>query len=38
VALAVCAQVRPPWLAAVAVEPGVREIDRVGAMALFAAT
>jgi pimeloyl-ACP methyl ester carboxylesterase len=38
VALAVCAQVRPPWLAAVAAEPGVREIDRVGAIALFAAT
>jgi pimeloyl-ACP methyl ester carboxylesterase len=37
VALAVCAQVRPPWLAAVAAEPGVREIDRSGALALFAA-
>jgi pimeloyl-ACP methyl ester carboxylesterase len=36
VALAVCAQVRPPWLAAVAAEPGVREIDRAGAVALFA--
>ena len=36
VALAVCAQVRPPWLAAVAAEPGVREVDRVGAVALFA--
>jgi pimeloyl-ACP methyl ester carboxylesterase len=38
VALAVCAQVRPPWLAAVAAEPGVRETDRVGALALFAAS
>jgi pimeloyl-ACP methyl ester carboxylesterase len=38
VALAVCAQVRPPWLAAVAAEPGVRETDRVGAVALFAAS
>lgn len=38
VALAVCARVRPPWLAAVVAEPGVREIDRPGAMALFAAT
>jgi pimeloyl-ACP methyl ester carboxylesterase len=38
VALAVCAQVRPPWLAAVAAEPGVREIESTGAMAPFAAT
>jgi hypothetical protein len=29
--------VRPPWLAAVAAEPGVREVDRAGALALFAA-
>jgi pimeloyl-ACP methyl ester carboxylesterase len=38
VALAVCARVRPPWLAAVVAEPGVREIDRPGAVALFAAS
>lgn len=38
VALAVCARVRPPWLAAVAAEPGAREVDRSGAVALFAAT
>ncbi|MGH9288559.1 MAG: alpha/beta fold hydrolase [Acidimicrobiales bacterium] len=38
VALAVCARVRPPWLAAVAAEPGVREFDREGAVALFAAS
>jgi pimeloyl-ACP methyl ester carboxylesterase len=36
-ALAVCARVRPPWLAAVASEPGAREVDRAGAVALFAA-
>ncbi len=37
VALAVCARVRPAWLAAVATEPGVRDMDRAGALALFAA-
>jgi pimeloyl-ACP methyl ester carboxylesterase len=37
VALAVCARVRPGWLAAVASEPGVRELDRAGALALLAA-
>ena len=36
VALAVCARARPPWLAAVAAEPGAREIDRAGALELFA--
>ena len=36
VAVAVCARVRPPWLAAVAAEPGVREVDRAEAVALFA--
>jgi pimeloyl-ACP methyl ester carboxylesterase len=36
VAIAVCARVRPPWLAAVAAEPGARDIDRVGALELFA--
>jgi hypothetical protein len=38
VALAVCAKVRPPWLAAVAAEPGVREVERSGAVAMFAAS
>ncbi|MGH9113970.1 MAG: alpha/beta fold hydrolase [Acidimicrobiales bacterium] len=37
VALAVCARVRPAWLAAVATEPGVRDMDRAGALSLFAA-
>jgi pimeloyl-ACP methyl ester carboxylesterase len=37
VALAVCARVRPAWLAAVAAEPGVRDMDRAAALALFAA-
>ena len=36
VALAVSARVRPPWLAAVAEEPGVREVDRAEAVGLFA--
>jgi len=35
-ALAVCAQVRPPWLAAVAAEPGVADVPRRRAAALFA--
>ena len=35
-ALAVCAQVRPPWLAAVAAEPGVADVPRSKAAALFA--
>ena len=35
-ALAVCAQVRPPWLAAVAAEPGVADVSRDRAAALFA--
>ncbi|HKA85846.1 MAG TPA: hypothetical protein VKD21_18410, partial [Acidimicrobiales bacterium] len=35
VALAVCARVRPPWLAAVAEEPGVRALDRTEAVGLF---
>jgi pimeloyl-ACP methyl ester carboxylesterase len=37
VALAVCARVRPGWLAAVASEPGVREMDRAEALARLAA-
>lgn len=35
-ALAVCARVRPPWLAAVAGEPGVADVPRDRAAALFA--
>jgi len=35
-ALAVCARVRPPWLAAVAAEPGVADVPRDRAAALFA--
>jgi pimeloyl-ACP methyl ester carboxylesterase len=37
VALAVSAVVRPPWLAAVAREPGARELPVAEALALFAA-
>jgi pimeloyl-ACP methyl ester carboxylesterase len=37
VALAVSATVRPPWLAAVAAEPGVRSLDTEAALRLFAA-
>jgi pimeloyl-ACP methyl ester carboxylesterase len=37
VAVAVSAVVRPPWLAAVAREPGVRELPLAEALALFAA-
>ncbi|HEV3494710.1 MAG TPA: alpha/beta hydrolase [Actinomycetes bacterium] len=36
VAVAVSAVVRPPWLAAVAIEPGVRELPLERALALFA--
>jgi pimeloyl-ACP methyl ester carboxylesterase len=35
-ALAVCALVRPPWLAAVVAEPGVQEVARDRCAALFA--
>ena len=35
-ALAVCAVVRPPWLAAVADEPGVESLTRARALARFA--
>ncbi|HKY65378.1 MAG TPA: hypothetical protein VJM49_03370, partial [Acidimicrobiales bacterium] len=35
-AVAVCAVVRPPWLAAVAAEPGVEAMPRARALALFA--
>jgi pimeloyl-ACP methyl ester carboxylesterase len=34
-ALVVCAVVRPPWLAAVAAEPGVRELPRSRCLAAF---
>lgn len=34
-ALAVCARVRPPWLAAVAGEPGVADVPRAGCIAPF---
>lgn len=36
VAVAVCAASRPPWLAAVAEEPGVRVLPRPAALELFA--
>ena len=35
-AVAVCAVVRPPWLAAVVAEPGVRELSRSRCVELFA--
>jgi pimeloyl-ACP methyl ester carboxylesterase len=38
VAVAVSAMVRPPWLAAVILEPGVRELSLPDALALFAAS